>query len=95
MSGLPIGHALGVGARARYYVRTLRTARPPTPWTWAICEEGRPEPVRCSTQHYRSAEDAWAVGSAVLDRLPKATLAAASSPGGADADHSPARLSDR
>ena len=54
--------------------RVAPAARPPTPWTWAICEEGRAEPLRCSTRLYRSAEDAWAVGHAMLDRLPKAAV---------------------
>ena len=59
----------GGGARPRYVVRVHRRARPPAPWAWAICEEGSDEPRRRSTRLYRCAEDAWAVGRAVLDRL--------------------------
>jgi hypothetical protein len=54
-------------------VRVQRKARSPTPWTWAIHEDGQPAPLRCSTRFYRSAEDAWKVGRAMLDHLPRAT----------------------
>jgi len=52
------------------FVKVLR-ARAPAPWIWAIHEEGRAEPVCRSTRSYRCADDAWAVGRAVLGRLPK------------------------
>lgn len=76
MNKLQMDPPLGSGAAPCFVVKVHRRARPPTPWTWAIYEEGREEPARCSTRNYRSAEDAWAVGSAVLDRLPKAAVKA-------------------
>ena len=78
MSKLHMDPPLGSGAPPRFFVRAQRVARPPTPWAWAIYEEARPEPVRCSTRLYRSAEDAWAVGHAMLDRLPKPVIRAVS-----------------
>ncbi len=69
----------GGAAPPRFFVRAERVARPPAPCSWAIHEEGRAEPLRCSTRAYRSAEDAWAVGSAVLDRLPKSAIEAPAS----------------
>ena len=77
MNKLQMDPPLGGGASARYFVKAQRVARPPTPWTWAIYEEARREPVWCSTRLYRSAEDAWAVGHAMLDRLPKSVVNAA------------------
>jgi hypothetical protein len=59
------------GAMPALVVKVQRRARPPTPWTWAIHEDGQSEPVRCSTRLYRSAEDAWTVGRAMLGRLPR------------------------
>jgi hypothetical protein len=52
-------------------VKVQRQARPPTPWTWAIHEDGQSAPLRRSTRFYRSAEDAWKVGRAMLDHLPQ------------------------
>ena len=74
MNKLQMDPPLGGGAPPRFFIRAQRVARPPTPWTWTIHEEARPEPVRCSTRLYRSAEDAWAVGHAVLNRLPKSAV---------------------
>jgi len=71
MNRLQLDPPLGGGIAPRLVVRVQRQARPPTPWAWAIHEEGRTEPFRSSTQLYRSAEEAWAVGRAVLDRLPR------------------------
>jgi hypothetical protein len=70
----PIG-----GGEPLLFVRALRTALAPLPWAWAwaIHEEGRPEPVRRSLRRYGSAEDAWAGGRAVLDRLPPSPIKAA------------------
>ena len=65
----PLGGGDGPPLR---FVKVQRRARPPAPWAWAIHEEGRDEPLRCSARSYRCAEDAWAVGHAVLGRLPKA-----------------------
>jgi hypothetical protein len=71
MSKLQNDPPLREGVTPEFVVRPQRVARPPTPWTWVIYEEGRAEPLRCSTRHYRCAEDAWTVGKAVLERLPK------------------------
>jgi hypothetical protein len=65
---------LGAGAPSRFFVKAQRVARPPMPWAWAIYEEGRTHPFQCSRRLYRSAEDAWAVGHAMLDRLPKSAI---------------------
>ena len=69
MNKLDMEPPLG-GGEPQFSVRAQRVARPPTPWAWAIHEEGRPAPFWCSTRLYRSAEDAWAVGRAMLGRLP-------------------------
>ena len=92
MNKLQMDPPLGGGTPPRFFVRAQRVARSPTPWTWAIHEEGRSEPLRCSTRLYRSAEDAWAVGSAVLGRLPKSSFKAPAPPARAEADpdHDPA-----
>jgi len=74
MSKLQMDPPLGAGAPSRLFVKAQRVARPPSPWTWVIYEEGRPHPFRCSRRLYRSAEDAWAVGHAMLDRLPKSAI---------------------
>ena len=71
MNKLQMDPPLGGAALPRFFVRAQRQARPPTPWTWAIYEEGRAEPYRCSARFYRSADEAWAVGRAMLDRLGK------------------------
>jgi hypothetical protein len=60
------------GATPALMVKVQRQARPPTPWTWAIHKDGQSAPLRCSTRFYRSAEDAWKVGRAMLDHLPRA-----------------------
>ena len=65
---------LGGGIAPRHVVKVQRQARWPTPWAWAILEEGRAEPIRCSAHLYRRAEDAWAVGRALLSRLPKSAI---------------------
>jgi hypothetical protein len=71
MAKLDMDAPLGGGIAPRLVVKVQRQSRPPTPWAWTIHEEGRAEPFRCSTRLYRCAEDAWAVGHAVLDRLPR------------------------
>jgi hypothetical protein len=73
MNKLQLDPPLGGWAPPQFVVKAERTARGPRPWTWAIYEEGRAEPYRCSTQFYRSADEAWAVGRAMLDRLGKPT----------------------
>ena len=72
MSKLQMDLALGGGIAPRHVVKVQRQARSPAPW--AIHEEGRAEPIRCSTRLYRCAEDAWAVGRALLSRLPKSAI---------------------
>ena len=74
MSKLQMDPPLGGGIAPRHVVKVQRQARWPTPWAWAIHEEGRAEPIRCSTRLYRCAEDAWAVGRALLSRLPKSAI---------------------
>ena len=76
MNKLQMDPRLGKGAPLRFFVTARRVARPPTPWAWAIYEEGRPTPSWCSTRFYRSAEDAWTVGRAMLRRLPQSAVAA-------------------
>jgi hypothetical protein len=70
MNKLQMDPAPGDSTVPRLVVRVQRQALPPTPWAWMICEEGQSEPVRCSARLYRSAEDAWTMGRAVLGRLP-------------------------
>ena len=55
--------------RRRFSVTVQRLARPPRPWTWAIHEDDAAEPCHRSSRFYRSAEEAWAVGPAMLPRL--------------------------
>ena len=77
MNKLQMDPPLGGGAPPHFAVKVERRARQPAPWAWAICEEGRTAPLRRSTRLYRSAEDAWTVGKAVLERLPTLTVNAA------------------
>jgi hypothetical protein len=55
--------------RRRFSVTVQRLARPPMPWAWAIHEDGAAEPCHRSSRFYRSAEEAWAVGRAMLTRM--------------------------
>ena len=55
--------------RRRFSVTVQRLARPPMPWTWAIHEDDAPESHHRSSRFYRSAEEAWAVGRAMLTRM--------------------------
>ena len=71
MNKLQMHPPLRDGAPARFEVKVQRLARPPAPWVWEIYEEGRTEACRRSSRLYRSAEDAWAVGTAMLNRLGK------------------------
>jgi len=71
MSKLQMDPPLGGGAPPHFIVRVERRARPPAPWGWMIGQEGRAEPLHCSKRYYRSAEDAWTFGKAMLERLPK------------------------
>ena len=64
------GQTTGLGAPPRRFsVAVRRFARPPRPWTWAIHEDDAAEPCHRSNRFYRSAEEAWAVGRAMLTRL--------------------------
>jgi hypothetical protein len=74
MNRLQMDQPLVGGIAPRLVVRVQRQARPPTPWAWAIHEEGQAEPFRSSTHLYRSAEEAWAVGRAMLARLPRSPI---------------------
>ena len=76
MSKLHMNPPLGGGAPPRLVVKAKRVARPPTPWAWIIYEEGESQPLRSSTRLYPSAEEAWAVGHAMLVRLPRSVLRA-------------------
>ena len=53
----------------RFSVTVQRLARPPMPWTWAIHEDDAADSLHRSSRFYRSAEEAWAVGRAMLPRL--------------------------
>ena len=53
----------------RFSVTVQRLARPPLPWTWAIHEDDAADPLHRSSRFYPSAEEAWAVGRAMLIRL--------------------------
>jgi hypothetical protein len=76
MNKLQMDPPLGPGAPPSFVVKVQHVAQPRSLWTWAIFEEASPEPVRRSTRFYRSAEDAWAVGHAMLERLPKPAIRA-------------------
>jgi hypothetical protein len=56
-------------APRRFSVTVQHLARPPTPWTWTIHEDDATEPFHRSGRSYRSAEEAWAVGRAMLTRM--------------------------
>ena len=58
--------ALNVSHR---YVRVRRGARPPTPWTWDIYQDGHSNTLRSAVRSYRSAEEAWEAGRAALAAL--------------------------
>jgi hypothetical protein len=68
MSKLQMAPPIRDGAVPRFFVRVHRPARPPLPWTWAIHQEGRARPCRRSIRAYRSADEAWAAGQAMLAR---------------------------
>jgi hypothetical protein len=70
MNKLDMEPPLGGGV-PQFSVRTQRIARPPTPWMWAIYKDGWAEACRCSSLSYRSAEEAWAVGRAMLHHMKK------------------------
>ena len=63
------GQQTGWRPPRRFSVTVQRLARPPTPWTWAIHEDDATEPCHRSSRVYRSADEAWAVGRAMLTRL--------------------------
>jgi hypothetical protein len=62
------GQQTGWRPPRRLSVTVRRLARPPMPWTWAIHEDDAAEPCHRSSRFYRSAEEAWAVGRAMLTR---------------------------
>ena len=63
------GQQTGWRSPRRFSVTVQRLARPPMPWTWAIHEDDAAEPYHRSSRFYRSAEEAWAVGRAMLTRM--------------------------
>ena len=63
------GQTTGWRPPRRFSVTVQRLARPPMPWTWAIHEDEATEPCHRSSRFYRSAEEAWAVGRAMLTRM--------------------------
>ena len=63
------GQQTGWRPPRRFSVTVQRLARPPTPWTWAIHEDDVADPYHRSSRFYRSAEEAWAVGRAMLTRM--------------------------
>jgi hypothetical protein len=63
------GQQTGWRSPRRFSVTVQRLARPPMPWTWAIHEDDATEPCHRSNRFYRSAEEAWAVGRAMLTRM--------------------------
>lgn len=67
--GRPPERPAPVGRAGTLSVTVQRLARPPMPWTWAIHEDDATDPCRRSSRFYRSAEEAWAVGRAVLTRM--------------------------
>ena len=71
MNGQHTGNGQNTGWRPprRFSVTVQRLARPPMPWTCAIHEDDAAEPCHRSTRFYPSAEEAWAVGRAMLPRL--------------------------
>ncbi len=71
MAGQHTGNGQTTGWRPprRFSVTVQRLARPPMPWTWAIHEDDAAEPYPRSNRFYRSAEEAWAVGRAMLTRM--------------------------
>ena len=63
------GQQTGWRPPRRFSVTVQRLARPPMPWTWTIHEDDATEPYHRSSRFYGSAEEAWAVGRAMLTRL--------------------------
>ena len=49
-------------------MRAERLSRPPLPWGWAIYEAGDGIAYERGRHFYRSAEDAWTAGRAILLR---------------------------
>ena len=57
------------GLGSDFTLKVERTGRPPLPWTWEIISESGKAGAQRSVRAYRSAEDAWAAGRAVLAML--------------------------
>ena len=60
----PWWEAVGTGESPTLKVE--RAAQRPRPWTWEIVGEGGRAGARRSSRGYRSAEEAWAAGRAVV-----------------------------
>ena len=55
-----------IGGRTDVFVRAERVGQQPAPWVWVIYSAGGLATWQRATQGYRSAEEAWTAGSAVL-----------------------------
>ena len=76
----PPGNRSAGGGPPFWFVKVQRLARPPMPWAWAIYKDGATDPFQRSVRLYRSADEAWAAGHAVLDRIRRAARAAQEAP---------------
>ena len=61
------------GDAAEFTVRAERLGRPPLPWTWSIYKAGDGIAYERGELFYRSAEDAWMAGNAVLQQTRRST----------------------
>jgi len=55
-----------VGTGESFTLKVERAAQPPLPWTWEIVGGSGEAGAQRSARGYRSAEEAWAAGQAVL-----------------------------
>jgi hypothetical protein len=58
-----------VGTGESFTLKVERGARMPLPWTWEIASDGGKVGAQRSLRGYRSAEEAYAAGRAVLAAL--------------------------
>jgi hypothetical protein len=56
----------GETAKPDLVVRAERLGPQPLPWTWAIYKADVGVPYMQGNQFYRSADEAWAAGTAIL-----------------------------
>lgn len=69
MSDRPALWGSAVRTRESFTLRVMRAAKPPLLWTWEIHGESGKGDARRSLRGYRSAEEAWTAGRAVLADL--------------------------